>query len=129
MENKKIILKEDEIEIVSKIVGNTDDRNKETFIVKYFGFPRFEYINPKHVISEALRMQGYNESQIQEFIEGAEDIDEYRDIIRESKRKLLEEYEKVVFIYPDSLKEKYENISYPINEGYVKKEIVEKEVD
>ncbi len=123
-EIKKLILSENDIKIEKSIVGDTDDKNKETFIIKYFGFPKFEYVSTKHVISEALRMQGYNDFEIHEFIEGAEDIDEYRAIIRNAKQKFLEEYEKVIFIYPESLKEKYENITFPIKEAYILKKLI-----
>ena len=123
-EIKKLILSENDIKIEKVVAGDSDDKTKETFIVKYFGFPKMKYINPKHVISEALRMQGYNDFEIHEFIEGAEDIDEYRDIIRKAKQKFLEEYEKVIFIYPESLKEKYENITFPIKEAYILKKLI-----
>ena len=78
-----------------------------------------------------MKLQGYNDYQINDILEGAEDIDEYRDIIREAKKKFLEEFQKVEFIYPESLTKEIENISFPVKEAYVKKDFLEnrKEVD
>ncbi len=120
-EVRKLKLKGEEIEIVARNSGDTDDKGQ--FLVKYIVYPKIEFVDPKRIISSALKLQGYDDREINEFIEGAEDFDEYREIIKESKRKFLEKYEKVEFVYPEK---DIENISFPVKEGYVKKEIVEK---
>ncbi|MGC8647169.1 MAG: hypothetical protein ACP5T9_06540 [Thermoplasmata archaeon] len=127
MENKKIEviikLKENEVNISPKYAGDTDDKGQ--FIVKYYASPKIPYVDTKHIISFALKREGYNDREINDILEGAEDIDEYRDIVRKVMSRIKEKYIKVTFLYPKIFKDKYENI-YFLQEGYVEKEIIEK---
>ncbi len=119
-EVRKLKLKEDEIEVIAKNSGDTDSKGQ--FMVRYYASPKIPFIDTKKIISFALQSEGYSDREINDILEGSEDIDEYRFIIREARKKILEKYERVKFVYPEILRQKYENIIPSVTEGYVKKE-------
>ncbi|MGC8584872.1 MAG: hypothetical protein ACP5L4_01955 [Thermoplasmata archaeon] len=111
-----VILSEEMISARNKAVWDTD--NKNTAIVVRFGLPSIPFVPVNRIISTALKMQGYNDDQIFNIIECAEEDEDYDNIIKEAKAKFMGKYIKVTFKYP-------EGVEPSVSESYIERSLFE----